>query len=179
MAGFIDLLRSGAWLTRERVRLVALALLTAYVIGAGFLIATSDGRDDRFGRPLGTDFSNVYAAGTYVLEGQPAAPFDPPRQYAREQAIFGQATPFYGWHYPPFFLGLAALLATMPYWLAILVWQGTTLVLYVLAIRSVLLIPPLQGEGDARSAWVGLSRKQRICPHPPSFAGHPPPSGEG
>ena len=138
MAGFIDLLRSGAWLTRERVRLVALALLTAYVIGSGFLIATSDGRDDRFGRPLGTDFSNVYAAGTYVLDGQPAAPFDPARQYAREQAIFGQATPFYGWHYPPFFLGLAALLATMPYWLAVLVWQGTTLGLYLGSVKAVL-----------------------------------------
>ena len=179
MAGFIDLLRSGAWLTRERVRLVALALLTAYVIGAGFLIATSDGRDDRFGRPLGTDFSNVYAAGTYVLEGQPAAPFDPPRQYAREQAIFGQATPFYGWHYPPFFLGLAALLATMPYWLAILVWQGTTLVLYVLAIRSVLLIPPLQGEGDARSASGGVISQTENMPPPAELRWPPSPFGGG
>ena len=138
MAGFIELLRGGAWLTRERVRLVAFALLAAFVIGAGFLIATSNGRDDRFGRPLGTDFSNVYAAGTYVLDGQPAAPFDPARQYAREQAIFGQATPFYGWHYPPFFLGLAALLATMPYWLAVLVWQGTTLGLYLGSVKAVL-----------------------------------------
>jgi len=138
MAGFIDLLRSGAWLTRERVRLIALALLVAAVIGAGFLIATSDGRNDRFGRPLGTDFSNVYAAGTYVLDGQPAAPFDPARQYAREQAIFGSATPFYGWHYPPFFLGLAALLALMPYGLALLAWQGVTLALYLTSIRSIL-----------------------------------------
>ena len=138
MAGFIDLLRSGAWVTAQRVRLVALALLAASVIGAGFLIATSDGRNDRFGRPLGTDFSNVYAAGTYVLEGRPAAPFDPPRQYAREQAIFGSATPFYGWHYPPFFLGLAAFLATMPYWLALLVWQGTTLGLYLGSVKAIL-----------------------------------------
>jgi alpha-1,2-mannosyltransferase len=138
MAGFIDLLRSGAWVTAQRVRLVALALLAASAIGATFLVATSDGRNDRFGRPLGTDFSNVYAAGTYVLEGQPAAPFDPPRQYAREQAIFGSATPFYGWHYPPFFLGLAALLATMPYWLALLVWQGATLGLYLGSVKAIL-----------------------------------------
>jgi hypothetical protein len=138
MAGFIDILRSGRWLTRERARLVALALLAAMVLGAGFLIATSNGLNDRFGRPLGTDFSNVYAAGSYVLDGEPSAPFDPPRQYAREQAIFGHATPFYGWHYPPFFLGIAALLAAMPYWLALIVWQGVTLALYVLAIRAVL-----------------------------------------
>src|ERR1017187_2567933 len=136
MAGFIDLLRYGAWLTRERMRLVAFALLAASLIGGGYLIATSDGLNARLGRPLGTDFSNVYAAGTYVLEGQPTAPFDPPRQFAREQAIFGPATPFYGWHYPPFFLGLAALLALMPYGLALAVWQGVTLVLYLLAIHS-------------------------------------------
>ena len=137
MAGFIELLRTGAWLTRERVRLVALALLAAFVLGAGFLIATSNGLNDRFGRPLGTDFSNVYAAGSYVLDGEPAAPFDPARQFAREQTIFGQATQFYGWHYPPFFLGLAGLLATMPYWLALIAWQGVTLLLYLLAMRAI------------------------------------------
>src|SRR5580765_6012415 len=111
MAGMTEALRAGTWLTRQRVRLVALLLLAATLIGTVFLVATSDGLNDRFGRPLGTDFSNVYAAGTYVLEGNAAAAFDPPRQYAREQAIFGAATPFYGWHYPPYFLGLAALLA--------------------------------------------------------------------
>jgi Glycosyltransferase family 87 len=138
MAGFIDILRSGAWLTRERMRIVAFALLAAFVLGAGFLIATSDGLNDRFGRPLGTDFSNVYAAGSYVLDGEPTAPFDPAKQFARERAIFGQATQFYGWHYPPFFLGLAGALATMPYWLALIVWQGVTLLLYLLSIRAIL-----------------------------------------
>src|SRR5450755_1541028 len=137
MAGFIDILRTGAWLTRERMRLVAFALLAAFVLGAGFLIATSNGLNDRFGRPLGTDFSNVYAAGTYVLDGEPTAPFDPAKQFAREQAIFGQATQFYGWHYPPFFLGLAGLLAAMPYWLALIVWQGVTLGLYLLAMHAI------------------------------------------
>jgi len=85
MAGFIELLRSGAWLTRERMRLVAFALLAASLLGAGFLIATSDGLNDRFGRPLGTDFSNVYAAGTYVLDGKPAAPFTPELQHLMEK----------------------------------------------------------------------------------------------
>jgi alpha-1,2-mannosyltransferase len=152
MAGFIDNLRSGAWLTRERLRLVALALLAASVIAAGFLIATSDGLNDRFGRPLGTDFSAVYSAGTAALDGAPAAPYDPARLYAREQAIFGAATPFTGWHYPPFFLGLAAALATMPYWLALIVWQGVTLVLYVLSIRAIL------GSARARNhMWLLLA----------------------
>jgi hypothetical protein len=154
MAGFIDILRSGSWLTRERMRLVGLALLAAFVLGAGFLIATSNGLNDRFGRPLGTDFSNVYAAGSYVLDGEASVPFDPPRQYAREQAIFGQATQFYGWHYPPFFLGLAALLAAMPYWLALIVWQGTTLLLYVLAMRAIVSASPSPAGGGIEKMWL-------------------------
>jgi hypothetical protein len=85
IAGFIDILRSGAWLIRERVRLVAVALLVASVLGASFLIASSDGLNDRF-----------YTAGSYVLDGEPTAPFVPARQFAREQAIVGQATQFYG-----------------------------------------------------------------------------------
>src|SRR5687767_12838825 len=137
MAGFLQILRSGDWLTLERMRLWALAVLVAAGGGLLYLVATSDGLIDYQGRPLGTDFSNVYAAGTYVLEGQPAAPFDPAKQFAREQAIFGPATQFYGWHYPPFFLGLAAILALMPYALALLLWQGATLTLYVLAMRGI------------------------------------------
>jgi len=138
MSPLIDTLRSGGWVTRERMRAVTVCLLAAGFLGALFLIATSDGLNDRFRRPLGTDFSNVYAAGTYVLEGRAAAPFDPAAQYAREQTIFGTSTPFYGWHYPPFFLAIAALLALMPYGVSLAVWQGATFILYVLSIRGIL-----------------------------------------
>src|SRR6187399_2665482 len=127
----LDILRTGAWLTRERVKLVVFGLIAASLIAVVYVVATSDGLNDRFGRPLGTDLSNVYAAGTYVLDGNAAAAFDPPQQYAREQAIFGAATPFYGWHYPPYFLFVAALLALMPYGLALAVWQAVTFGLYL------------------------------------------------
>src|SRR3984893_13976841 len=137
MNGLLAALRSGAWLTRERVWLVAGAILAASAIGVLYLVLTAHGRIDANGRPLGTDFSNVYAAGTAVLEGRPELPFDPPQQYAREQAIFGAATPFYGWHYPPFFLFIAAALALLPYLAALVVWQGASLGLYLLAIRTI------------------------------------------
>jgi hypothetical protein len=146
MAKWREMLRSGDWLTRERIRLVALAVLVASVLGAAFLIATANGLSDRFDRPLGTDFSDVYAAGTYVLDGEATAPFNPRRQITRERAIFGQKTPFYGWHYPPYFLGPAALFATMPYPLALALWQGVTLVLYLFVIRGIL----------ATALWPGL-----------------------
>src|SRR3981189_3589459 len=138
MAQFLDLLRGGDWLTLARMRLWALAVLAASAGGLLSLAATPDGLMDYQDRPLGTDFSNVYAAGTYVLEGKPAAPFDPRLQHAREREIFGEKTPFYGWHYPPFFLWLAAVLALMPYQLALVVWQAATLVLYLLSIRTLI-----------------------------------------
>ncbi len=138
MPAILDAMRTGAWLTRSRMRLWACAVLLVSAAAVLFVIATAHGLTDYQGRPIGTDFSNVYAAGTYVLDGDAEAPFDSPRQYAREQRIFGAATPFYGWHYPPFFLFVAAALATMPYLLALAVWQSVTLALYLLAVRAVL-----------------------------------------
>jgi alpha-1,2-mannosyltransferase len=132
------LLRSGDWLTAERIRLIAAAILIASATGLLYLVITANGLVDLQGRPLGTDFSNVYAAGTAVLDGNADAPFDPTQQHAREQSIFGEATPFYGWHYPPFFLFVAAALAFMPYGLALAVWQAMTFGFYLLAIRAIL-----------------------------------------
>jgi len=137
MRWIVEGLASGAWVTRERMRLVALAVLAASVVGLGFLVATSDGLNDLKGRPLGTDFANVYAAGTFVLEGEPERPFDGRSQHAREREIFGAGTPFYGWHYPPFFLFVAGALASMPYLLALAVWQGVTLALYLWAMWGI------------------------------------------
>jgi hypothetical protein len=133
----LDSLRVGNWLTRERVRLVACVLLIASAASLLYLVVTATNGVDLQGRPLGTDFSDVYAAGTYVLDGKPDAPFYPAAQHAREQAIFGDATPFYGWHYPPYFLFVAGALALMPYGIALLVWQALTLGLYVLVIGAI------------------------------------------
>ncbi|MEA2880760.1 MAG: alpha,2-mannosyltransferase, partial [Hyphomicrobiales bacterium] len=54
MAGFLDTLRSGDWLTLGRMRLWALAVLAASAGGLIYLVATSDGLIDYQGRPLGT-----------------------------------------------------------------------------------------------------------------------------
>jgi glycosyl transferase family 87 len=133
-----EALRTGAFLTRGRARLWSLAVLAAWGLGLLYVCVTATGMIDYQGRPLGTDFSLVYAAGTMVLDGQTVAAFDPAALFAREQAIFGDKTQFYPWSYPPFFLGLAALLARMPYGLALPAWQGATLVFYLAAIRAIL-----------------------------------------
>jgi alpha-1,2-mannosyltransferase len=155
-----DVLRSGAWLTRQRVRLVGCGILVASVLGFLYLVVTANGLIDAQGRPLGTDFSNVYAAGTYVLDGHPEAPFELKSQYAREQQLFGQATPFYGWHYPPFFLFIAGALALLPYGAALAIWQALTLGLYLLVMRAIaapLLLHTENARTGTTADWLLLA----------------------
>lgn len=162
MNRWVDTLRTGDWITPERIRLWALAVLTASLAGLGFLLVTAHGLNDYQGRPLGTDFSDIYAGGTYALEGKAALAFDPPSQHAREQAIFGAETPFYGWHYPPFLLFVAAPLAKLPYLAALALWQAATLLLYLAMLRLVLRTIRLRPEdgGDmlaAQPLWLLLA----------------------
>ncbi len=138
MNGLASGIASGAWLSAARLRAYCLILLALAVLALGALVATSKGLNDYQGRPLGTDFSNVYAAGKYVLEGRPEAPFKPALQHGKEQEIFGKDTPFYGWHYPPIFLFLAGALAFFPYLGALAIWQASTLALYLVSIRAIL-----------------------------------------
>lgn len=173
MKRLLEALRSGAWVSRERMRLVAFAVLVASLLGAGWLLATSDGLNDALGRPLGTDFSNVYAAGSYALDGQPTAPYNWPAQHFREKQIFGNNTPFYGWHYPPFFLLLATPLALMPYPLALAVWQGVTFALYLWAIWAILaaagLGPYLPRKGGGSGETIGPLWLLLACAYPAVF----------
>ncbi len=171
----IEVIRSGNWLTPARMRRWGLCMLAVSVAAVIYLAATSDGRNDSFGRPLGTDFSNVYAAGTYVLEGRVAAPFDWNEHYARQKEIFGPHTQFYGWHYPPFFLFIAAVLAKMPYALALAVWQGATLLMYLAAIGGILFssLSPMRAESrgePARGRGRGDAEQILTRPLPPPSA---------
>jgi hypothetical protein len=139
MPGFIDAVRSGAWLTAERRRGYALIVLALTIVVAVVWIALSDRLIDLKGSPIGTDFTNVYAAGRLTLAGEPQVAYDPPSQHAAEIAVFGGRTvPFYGWHYPPMFLMVAAALALLPYGWALFAWMALTLPAYLLTVRAIL-----------------------------------------
>ena len=108
--------RSGEWLTASRMRAYFLILLgLSVLVFAGWIVA-ADGLISRDGQPIGTDFSNVYAAGTLTWQGRSAEAYAPALQHAAEKAVFdGREVPFYGWHYPPFFFAIAVLVAAVPY----------------------------------------------------------------
>ncbi|MBZ9883051.1 DUF2029 domain-containing protein [Mesorhizobium sp. CA10] len=102
-----------------------------------FLFVTSNGRVDRFDRPLGTDYSQVWTAGRFVLEGHPEKPFDNAAHARRQQEYFSPTSGFFHWGYPPYFLVVAALFALLPYAFSLLVWQASTLLLYLAAVRRI------------------------------------------
>ena len=134
-------LRSGDWITTERVRAYALILLITYVVGALAWLATLHGGLDWENRPYGSDFAEVYAAGTFVAEGRPQAPYDLLTHIARQHALFGEASAVFSWNYPPYFLAPAWVLASLPYLAAFFVWQATTFALYLAMMRGILRAP--------------------------------------
>src|SRR5687767_9817700 len=125
----MGVIRSGNWLDRARVRRIAALCLAVSVLALAGLFATAHGTLDWQGRPLGTDFSQVWTAGTMVWDGRAPAVWDWPSHFAVQQQFHRSTTvDLYGWHYPPPFLLIAAALATLPYVPALILWQMATLV---------------------------------------------------
>lgn len=124
----MEMLATGTWATRERIRRVAFMLLLATVASLGWQSFAAEGTLDPLGRPIGTDFSGVYSAGKMTLAGHAADAWVWPLHHRMQEIVHHRTgVDFYGWHYPPPFLLVAAALATMPYLLALAVWQGVTL----------------------------------------------------
>src|SRR6202795_467713 len=139
MAHFWQGLRSGEWLTPARARGYSLILLGICTLAIAGWIAVSDGLIDRNGKPLGTDFSNVYAAGRLTWQGRPAQAYQPALQHAAEKAVFGgRDVPFYGWHYPPFFFTVAVMVAAVPYAWGLAIWLAASFAAYLAALRAIL-----------------------------------------
>jgi hypothetical protein len=145
-------LRSGEWLTVERVRAYSLIVLVLSLAAAAVWIGLAQNGSDRNGKPIGTDFSSFYAAGGLALEGHAADAYDMALHHAREQQIFGPATPYYAWLYPPIFFLIAAPLAALPYPAALALWQFGTFALYLAMLKAML--RPIRGRPPVRQTWL-------------------------
>ena len=136
---FWSSVRTGSWLTAERARGYGLILLAICTLAFAGWIAVADGLIDRNGKPLGTDFSNVYAAGSLTWQGRAAEAYEPALQHAAEKAIFGgRDVPFYGWHYPPFFFAVAVFVAALPYGWGLAAWLVASFAAYLAMLRAIL-----------------------------------------
>ena len=118
---------------------------------------------DRNGKPIGTDFASFYAARfDGARRATPPRSGDMTAHYAREQQIFGAATPYYGWLYPPIFLLVAVPLALLPYSLALIIWQGASFALYLAVIAAIL--AKLRRENGAITNSAAAGRRVPLLP---------------
>lgn len=138
MHAFWRRLKSGDWLTLERIRAYSLIMLVIGLAAIVIWIGLSKGGVDRNGKPIGTDFSSFYTAGSLALEGHAAAAYDFALHHARQQQVFGADTPYYAWLYPPIFFLIATPLAWLPYPAALATWQFGTLAFYLVVIGAIL-----------------------------------------
>jgi arabinofuranan 3-O-arabinosyltransferase len=124
---------------RHSLGLIAFSAAFAYAV---FLAASAFAGAwiiDDLGRLIDNDFIAVWAAGRLVLEGHPAAAYDWDLHREVEIAAAGRDfASYYGWHYPPPPLFVAAALATLPYLAAWAVWMAVTLPAYVAAVRAII-----------------------------------------
>jgi arabinofuranan 3-O-arabinosyltransferase len=128
---------SGAKLARP-VELVCFALVVALAVYLaasyvqGIWIVAPDGSG------VQSDFVNVWAAGRLALAGHAAAAYDwPTHKLIEESAVGHRFDGYFGWHYPPTFLFVAAALALLPYAAAYALWVFGTFPAYLAAIRTI------------------------------------------
>ncbi len=121
------------------IYVVSLTLALAYLVVLGGTYLKGDFLTDKEGRPIANDFVNVVAAGRLALEGKAASAYDwPLLKEAEVRAIGHDFDNYYGWHYPPTFLFVAAAFATLPYLAAAIAWLVTSLAAYVAAMIGIL-----------------------------------------
>ena len=135
--GLIEAWRSGRWVTGSRLRIYGMTLIGFYVVALAAVFLTAHGAIDATGKPIGTDFSQVWVAGRSVLAGDAQGPYDPRLFALAQHRVFGNSGVFYAWIYPPYFLAVAAVAAAMPYLVALAVWQASTLLFYASCMRRI------------------------------------------
>ncbi len=138
MARFVDRLRSGAWLTRERMRLVALAVLVAGLARRRLRRRHLERAERPLRPPARHRFFQRLRRRHLVLDGHAGgAVRSGHRITPASRKSSAPARRITAGSYPPFFRSVAAALALLPYLLALLLWQGVTLGLYLWAMRAI------------------------------------------
>lgn len=119
------------------VVLVCVALCIMNVLSLVGSAITGQWILDLHGLGIPTDFTNVYAAGRLVLDGYPATAYDWDAHKLVQETVLGRTfADFFGWHYPPPFLFVAASLAKFPYSVAFAGWAAITFSFYIVTIRA-------------------------------------------
>jgi arabinofuranan 3-O-arabinosyltransferase len=121
------------------VELICFALLVANAVYLAASFVQGSWLIAPNGSGIESDFVNVWAAGKLALAGHAATAYDWPTHKLMEETAVGHAFDgYFGWHYPPTFLFVAAALSVLPYAAAYALWALVTFPGYLVAIRAII-----------------------------------------
>jgi alpha-1,2-mannosyltransferase len=131
-------MRSGDWLSRDRVRAYATILIIIELAIFAFLVAGTHGWIVPLGTPTTTDFVSFYAAGSLADAGTPALAYEQAAHLAAEEAVAGHGIQYQFFNYPPVYEALFAPIALLPYLVAFVAFEAATLLFYLAVARRIL-----------------------------------------
>jgi len=149
----IDIFRRADWLAHDRVLAYARIFVVVMILASCGWLAFVHNLMDLAGHPVGIDFLNVYAAGLMANAGNAAGAYD----WTAHGAVQHAVVPFEGylaWLYPPMFLFVAAVLATLPYLAALSVYMVATFSAYLAAVSR--LAPDVRGKVWLAAGFPGV-----------------------
>src|SRR5277367_1539215 len=131
-------LRQADWLVRDRIiawgivlfytELLLLLLLALWQRGVFVAVTTT----------TASDFVSFYAAGKLVVAGVPQLAYDQVAHYLAQQEATAVGAPHQYFFYPPVYLILCALLASVPYLVSFAAFQACSLGLFIVTMRRLL-----------------------------------------
>jgi hypothetical protein len=130
--------REDAVFTAGRLRIYSAALLAGAIILPALLLARGVWLVDPKGGALPADFLSFWSAGRLAFEGHAAAAYDFVAHGAvEEQAVGSNSVGYFSWFYVPSFLVPMALLASVPYVWAFVIWIIGTLAAYLTVVCAI------------------------------------------
>jgi hypothetical protein len=138
IARWLAILRSGAWLDRERLLGYGAILGAIELATFLFMVAGTHGLIVRNDHPTTTDFVSFYGAGMLANDGTPALAYDPAAHYAAEQEAREPGIGYQYFYYPPVYLLLCSALARLPYIASFILFETVTLGLFVAVAFAIL-----------------------------------------
>jgi alpha-1,2-mannosyltransferase len=136
--GAVSLWAPGNLFDCRRLLLYCKILLALEIATFVFFVAGTHGLIVPLTRPVSTDFVSFYAAGTLTDAGTPQLVYDQAQHHAAEEQATEAGIGYNYFYYPPVFLLVCALLGHLPYLVAFVAFEITTLVLYLFVARSIL-----------------------------------------
>ena len=124
MTSLFSLLRTGDWLTPQRLRLIVVlfALVSLAGLGVDIWSHTRFGVVNGEGEQLGRDFVNYWSGPRLALHGQAVKAYDINGFWAYERSLTAPNAEFKWYGYPPVAMVLAAPFAVLPFAPAFAAW---------------------------------------------------------